>query len=301
MQTQLLSVQFPFEQRQLKARLERMLDQRRLFAAIDEDPALIGAGVVFIDRNGTTVTLREFEPICFVKPVTIILREPPLSISSVEYVADVKTNPRENRLVLEGAGAVLACGSAVLGWVVLITAGVAIPFTGGGSVFLATLGGAAAVAGTAQCGNALYRAHNEIYSPEQNDQLDSEEWYQTATLALDAISLGGATAAGMVTFKGVKLLLSQGVKPRAALEGLNRVQRKRLTEEVARVRHPGISNKMLKFRQRTGEIPKRYSNEAIRATTIRQIKESVGVGLTVTGSATGGVIRQVAVAIVSEE
>jgi hypothetical protein len=58
---------------------------------------------------------------------------------------------------------------------------------------------------------------------------------------------------------------------------------------------------MLKFRQRIGEIPKRYPNEAFRATTLRQIKDSVGVGLTFTGSAMSGGIRQVAVAIVSEE
>ena len=301
MQAQFLPLQTPFAQRQLRTRLEFMLDQQRLFKAIDADPALIGAGVVFIDRHGVSVTLREFEPICFVKPVKIVLREPPLPRPALEYLADVKTNPRESRLALEGAGVAVSCGSAVLGWIVLITAGVAIPFTGGGTVFMATLGGAAALAGTAQCGNALYRTHNEIHSPERNDQLDSEEWYQTATLALDVISLGGAAAAGMVTFKGVKLLLSQGVKPRQALEGLSRAERKRLTEEVARIRYPGISNKMLKFRQRAGEIPKRYSNEAVRATTIRQIKESLGVGLTFTGSAMGGAFRHVAVAIVSED
>lgn len=296
----LLSVDH-FAKETLRARLELVLDQKKLFKALDDDPALIGAGVVFIDAHGVSVTLREFEPICFVKPIRVILREPPMAKPAVEYMADVKTSSRETKLALEAAGAVVSCGAAVLGWVVLVTAGVAIPFTGGGTVFLAALGGAAAVASTAQCGNALYRSHNEIYSPDKNDELDSEEWYQIATLALDGISLGGAAAAGMVTFKGVKLLISQGIKPRKALQGLSRAERKRLTDEVARVQHPGISNKMLKFRKRTGQSPKRYSNQAFRATTIRQIKDSIGVGLTLTGSAMGGGLRQIAVAMYSEE
>lgn len=290
-----------FAQQKLEARLSLVLDQQKLFRAIDADPALVGAGVVFIDANGVSITLREFQPICFVKPVRVILREPPVARPVIEYLADVKTGPRETRLALEAAGAVASCGAAVIGWIVVISAGAAIPFTGGGTAFLAGLGVAAATASTLQCANSAARTYNEANEPSRNDQLDSEEWYQLATLALDLISLGGATAAGISTFKGVKLLVSQGIKPRDALGGLGRAQRKRLTEEVIRIRHPNISSKMLKFRQRSGALPKRFPNEAIRHTTITQVKDAFGASLSFGGSAIGGALRHVALAVVSEE
>lgn len=127
----------------------------------------------------------------------------------------------------------------------------------------------------------------------------NQEWYQHANMALDAISLGGATAAGLVTVKGIKMLLSSGITPMQALKGLNRQQRKRLSREIARSNYPGISSKTIKVMESAGQLEKRYSNAAIRGTTLRQIKESIGIGLSFGGSALGGNVRKLAIAVVA--
>lgn len=305
MQSPLYHSLFPnqtsFAEERLRTRLNLVMDQEKIFKAIDDDPSLIGAGVVYIDSRGTAITLREFEPICFTKPVKVILREPPPEVPATEYVSEVKANQRESEIVLEAAGAALSCGAMVLGWVVVLTSGAAISFSGGASTVLTVMAYGAATAGTAQCINGVARTAVEANNPEWNDMLDSQEWYQNATLAIDVVSVGGAGAAGMMTVRGIKLLNRQGVTVREALKGLNRQQRKRLSREIARSNAPGISNTMIKFFERAGQIEKRWSNQAIRTTTLRQLKDAIGAGLTFAGSALGGSIRSVAVAVVAEE
>lgn len=301
MEVALLPPRNSFAEQQLHRRLNYSLSQERLFRAIDDDPALIGAGVVFIDSRGTVITLREFEPICFIKPVRVILREPPLQISALEYVSEVKNNNRESRLVTEATGAALSCGAAALGWLVVFTSGAAIPFSGGSSSVFTVMAYGAATAGTVQCGNSLMRTRNEVRAPYLNDELDSEDWYRHATLALDVISLGGATVAGLMTIRGIKLLNSQGVTTRQALSGLNRQQRRNLSREVARSNAPGISNATLKMMERAGKVERRYSNAAIRSTTLRQMKDAIGAGLTFGGSVLGGSISKLAIVVRVEE
>ena len=296
-----LSQSNPTTKKRLKERLDAALNKKKLFQAIDSDPAIVGAGVVFIDNRGVAVTLREFEPLCFVTPVRVILREPPREMSGLDYVSEVKTKPAESNLVAEAAGMTLSCGAAVLGWLVVWTSGVAIPFSAGGSTVFTVMAYSAATASSIQCMNGIVRTTNEAYAPKENDKLDSEEWYQHATLALDAISLGGAIAAGLMTVRGIKLLRSSGVTYKQALGGMNRQQRRRLSREIARSNAAGISNGTLKAMERAGKITKRYSNEAIRATTIRQIKDSLGATMSFSGSALGGIISTVAVAVSREE
>ncbi|PCM43745.1 hypothetical protein [Marinobacter sp. ANT_B65] len=119
MQSPLYHSLFPnqtsFAEERLRTRLNLVMDQEKIFKAIDDDPSLIGAGVVYIDSRGTAITLREFEPICFTKPVKVILREPPREVAATEYVSEVKANQRESEMVLEAAGAALSCGAIVLG------------------------------------------------------------------------------------------------------------------------------------------------------------------------------------------
>ncbi|PSF14310.1 hypothetical protein C7H09_00190 [Marinobacter fuscus] len=301
MEATLLPFQNAFAQKQLKARLAYTLDQEKLFKAIDSDPALIGAGVVFVDEWGTSVTLRDFEYICRFKPVRVVLREPPARLTAADYITEVKNSPRESRIVSEAVGAAVSCGAAVIGWFVVFTSSAAIPFSGGGSAVFSVMAYGAATASSLQCGNSLFRTRNEVNARDLNDELDSEEWYQNVTLALDVISLGGASAAGLMTVRGVKLLTAQGITTRNALMGLNRQQRRNLSREIARSNAPGISNKTLKAMERAGKIERRFSNAAIRATTLRQIKDSVGAGLSFSGSAASGFLRTLAVAVISEE
>lgn len=291
----------PFAEQQLRRRLALTLDQEKIFAAIDDDPALIGAAVVFIDAHGNSVRLREFEAICHNDPIRVVLREPPQTMSAPEFVSEVKSSPRESRIVLEATGAALSCSAAVLAWVVVVTAGGAVAFSGGASGVLTVMAYSAAIASSAQCINGVVRTGMEVKAPQVNDSLDSNEWYRNATIAVDLISLGGASAAGLMTVRGIKILNAQGIPTERALNGLTRAERKRLSREIVRSNYPGISNRMLKYFERTGQVDRRLSNAIIRNTTIRQIKDAVGAGLAFSGSAIGGNIRAIAVAVVADE
>ncbi|WP_394329476.1 hypothetical protein [Pseudomonas cedrina] len=65
---------FPSAHRTTRQRLESSIDLQRLFFAIDTDPALIGAAVVYIDEEFSVVTLRDFQAVCSVQPKKVVQR-----------------------------------------------------------------------------------------------------------------------------------------------------------------------------------------------------------------------------------
>ncbi|MFL1407141.1 NAD synthetase [Marinobacter sp. M1N3S26] len=293
--------QNPYFQSQLKRRLETHVDLNKLFKAIDSDFELSGAGVVYIDARGTMVTLREFEPICQVKPVKVVLVEPISARPTAEVIGDIKAGKRESKLAKELLNAGLSCGAAILGWAAVIVSTGAVPVTGGTSTAVTVISYSAAAAGTAQCGNGIARSWAEHANPEALDEFDNQEWYQYTQTALDVVSVGGAVTSGAITVKLVMRLRSQQHSLRDILyKRLNRNQRKRLTEELIEMNQPGISAKMRKHAQRYGLLPKRYSSTDISRAALVKIKESLSGMLSLTGSATSGVLSQVMIGIYRE-
>ncbi|MBU2972026.1 hypothetical protein KO527_22060 [Pseudoalteromonas sp. C2R02] len=220
---------YNFKENQLKSRLTYDIDQKKLFHDIDNIPELYGAAVVYIDSNYTITELRPFDPSCRLNPIKVVLREPPKLMNQKEFAGHLKGsqgNIRESKLVGELAGTVLSCGAAFLGWVAVFGSSPAIPLTGGTSAAVTYLVIGASTASSMQCGNGLYRIYNERRNPEMNDFLDSNEWYQDITTALDIILLAGAAAAGAATLKTVKLLMANSSKSTSAiLKGLSRAEK----------------------------------------------------------------------------
>ena len=173
---------FPSAHRTTRQRIESSLDLRRLFFAIDADPVLIGAGVVYIDGDFNVVVLREFQAICSVRPIKVVLREAPRSVGAVEFKRMLEHEPRESRLVSEALNTAVTCAGAILSWVVISSGFALMPFTAGTSAVISLIGQAAAVAGTVQCIAGVLRTGSEAAFPEFNDYLDSEFWYQDATV-----------------------------------------------------------------------------------------------------------------------
>lgn len=284
-----------------RQRIEARINLPRLFAAIDADPGIVGAGVVYIDRDFNVVVLREFQPICSIQPKKILLREAPRYTSPAQYVSQVTNNPRESRVVAESIGMGLSCAGAIIGWAVMLTGTAAVPFSAGASTVVAVAGYAAATASTAQCINGGMRVYNEIEAPHHNDALDENGWYQAASSSLDMISLAGAGAATLTTVRLLKVQrASTGRSTSELLRGLNRAERKRLTAELLRAQNPQISARMLKYAQRSGSLPTRMGNTEIRRATLHQIHESVGAALAFTGSAQSGLIGGLAVGLYEE-
>ncbi len=272
-----------------RQRIESQIDLPRLFAAIDADPGIVGAGVVYIDADFNVVTLREFQPICSIKPKRVILREAQKYIAPKQFAQQVQDNPRESRLVSEAINTSLSCAGAVIGWVV------------GASSVLVAIGYTAAVASTAQCVVGGYRTVNEVTNPARNDYLDSEAWYQYTSIALDAASLLGVGASTLTSIKLVRLTkATTGKSIREVLRGLNRQERAKLTKELLAINDPRLTPKMLKLKQLAGELPKRFTPTEIRHATVTQIKDSLGAAIGLTGSALSGNVKTIAVGLYEE-
>ena len=288
MSNPLLSIGMDSNRSQFMARqrIESQINLPRLFAAIDADPGIVGAGVVYIDADFNVITLREFKPICSIRPKRIILREAQKYISPAQFVEQVKTDPREGRLRKEAFDMGLSCGAAVIGWIVVFSGSVAVPFTAGASAFVVGIGVTAALASSAQCGFGVARTYNEILDPDANDRMDDAEWYGAVSPILDAASLVGIGTGALTTVRLLKAnkAAALGKSWYELLKGLSRQERKKLTKELLSLRDPSLTPKLLKLQQRAGKLTKSYSSTEIRHATLTQLKDALGGLLGIAGS-----------------
>lgn len=301
MTASLLKDGFPSAHRTTRQRIESSIDLHRLFFAIDADPALIGAGVVYIDADFNVVTLREFQAVCSVQPKKVVLREAPRAVGPAEFKRMLEHEPRESRLVAEAVNTAVTCAGALLSWVV-VTSGVALmPFTAGTSAVISFIGKAAAVAGTAQCIAGVIRTGSEAAFPELNDYLDSEPWYQDATVVLDSVALLGVATSMLVTVKAVNTATRvSGKSVRQVLKGLNRQQRAKLNNELLRIRDPRLTPKLLKLEKSASRVAKRISATQMQHATATHIMDVLAASLSFTSSATSGNVRTLAMGIYEE-
>ena len=285
-----------------RQRIENTVDLNRLYRVIDSDPAIVGAGVVYIDADFNVITLREFQSICSVAIKRVILREPPRYMGAQEFAKVLETRPRDSELAYEASGMTVACIGAIISWSVIATSGtVLIPFSAGTSSVVAYIGFAAALATTAQCLNGAYRTHLEAHDPEYKDDLDSKAWYEAAAFALDAVSLFGVAITAGVTFKLISTVkASTGKNTLQLLRGLNRQERKALTRELLLIKDPRLTPKLLKLRQAAGELPGRFTPVQIRQSTKIQIADCVSMLPDVAGSFMSGILKVIAIGIFQE-
>ena len=281
--------------------VESSIDLRKLFAAIDADPAIVGAGVVYLDAQLRVIVLREFQPICSVAPKKVILREAPSYVGRVEFARRLANEPREADVTFEAVNAGFACGSAVISWFVILGGAALSPFTFGATGVVAAIGYSSAIASSVQCVIGARRTYNEMTDPARNDALDSEQWYQAVTAGLDAASLLGAGNTAMSTVRFVSMLKkTTGRNTHQVLKGLNRQERSKLTRELLSINHPEISRKMIRLRQAAGEVPKRYTSAEIKRGTVVQMVDALGAISSIAGSVRSGNMRTIAVGLYEE-
>ncbi|MDQ0738265.1 NAD synthetase [Pseudomonas sp. W4I3] len=284
-----------------RQRIESQINLPRLFAAIDADPGIVGAGVVYIDADFNVITLREFKPICSIQPKRIILREAQKYVAPTQFAQHVTSNPRESRLIGEAVNTGISCLGAVISWAAIASGTLLVPFSAGASSVVVVIGYAAAGASSLQCINGLARTTLEVAKPEVNDWLDSEGWYQNASIVLDAASLVGVGASTLTTIKLVRAAkASTGKSLRDVLRGLNRQERARLTKELMSINHPSLTAKMLKLRQASGELTKRFTPTQLKHGTTTQIKDALSAVLGFGGSAYSGNVNTIAIGLYEE-
>ena len=271
---------------------------QRLFTAIDSDPGIVGAGVVYIDADFNVVTLREFTPICSIKPKRVILREAKRHITPQQFIQEAQRNPRELRLIYESISTTLACGGAILGWIAVLGGTAAMPFTAGASAVISAIGVSSAAASTAQCGIGLFRTYNEAFNPDANDRMSDNEWYQAVTPVLDVVALIGVGTTGLTTFRLMQARkAATGRSWYDLTKELNRQQRKALTEELLRLQDPKLTTKLLKLRQSSGVLPTRMTPTQLKPATVLQMQDMWSMGMGLGGS---NLVQSLVVALYEE-
>lgn len=285
-------------QQMARQKLLLTLDQQKLFRAIDADPGIVGAGVVYIDAQYNVIVLREFQPICSIAPKRLILQEAPPYTSPEQFMTQLTSGPRERKVVSEAMNASATCLSAALGWIVMFSGTVAVPFSAGASLALTAVGYAAAAAGTGQCLMGGYRVYNEMNDPDQNDWLDNNDTVQTVMGIMDGVSLLGVGASGATTVRFLQVRkAATGKSWRELFHLLSRQQRKALAKELQMIKHPSLTAKQLKLQQAAGTAIKRFTPTQIQHATKTLIQDSIGASL---GFGSSSFVQSVAVGLYEE-
>lgn len=273
----------------LRKEIERFAQQReeaarrqQFFQKLDRINELTGAGIIYSDKSGKPITIRN--PIGN-KKKTIVIRDDSTANSN---------DPVNERIVSELTGTVLACTAGVLGVIAIFGSSALIPVSGGASTALTYLAISATGASLAQCGIGAFRVYRLSKGDvETVDWLDSQEWFIYTSITLDSISVAGGVS---TTAIGIRALFAMkkaapGKSIFDLLKGLQRHERKRLTEELIRLQNPGISNKALKEMIRTGMVPKRFKQTVINQSLRTQVIDLFGAGASLLGSGLSGVVN----------
>ncbi|EML2227926.1 hypothetical protein PGO03_22450 [Klebsiella aerogenes] len=214
--------------------------------------------------------------------------------TSANNPAQLTTNAiQSSSLVTEIGSTAISCGAAILTIILSVGANMAIPLTAGTSSAVAAVIIAGGVATGIQCANGLGRL--SLIAMNHDDYvawLDSHEWYTATNTALDMISLAGAGAglkSAMLTYRLLNRSTSESLL--SLLKKMNRADRTRLTEEIIRIRNPGISNSGIKVAMKAGIYPKRYPSEALQMLLQRELMNAITNSSAFVGSAISGTIR----------
>jgi len=301
MTASLLKDGFPSAHRTMRQRIESSIDLRRLFFAIDTDPGLIGAGVVYIDEAFNVVILREFQAVCSVVPKKLVLREAPRYVGPAEFKRMLEHEPRESRLVAQALNTAVTCTGALLSWMVVSSGIALIPFSAGASTAITFIGQAALAASLAQCFIGVGRTGAELIAPQILDRLDNEVWYEAATSVLDGVALLGIGISALTTVKAINVTTRVTGKPlRQILKGLTRQERVKFNDELLRINDPRLTTKLLKLKQAAGTASKRISATHMQRATATHIRDACAGILGITSSAMSGNVKTLAIGIYEE-
>lgn len=245
-----------------------MLDQQskdQLLAAANANPDLTGFGVLVIDGDETYWLRR---------------------------VHDTQTPTIVYRIIYEESDSfwseLLNCGltgaSCVISWIGALAFSAAAPVTGGGSVPAAYAAAAAAGATTVAFAVSVTRVYNAVEANHINEALDADGTYVTTMRVIDIISLLSAAISIKQAMTAASNLSQAGV-PLSQVGAVNRHVAKRL---VAQAEQQGVK----------GAARGSFTGGRTAMAVKQQIVGAVSSSITALSSITGGVIKEVRLALV---
>jgi hypothetical protein len=268
----------------------------QFFARVDHIRSLRGAGVAYVGDRASTLMRRSAHSSGL--QTYVVLSE---EDSRAPIILAQGTTPPPN-VAAELIGLGINCGSAVLAWSVVTSSAASVPLTGGASGVITTLAWGATVASSAQCANSLLRSIDvTVHHAAWLTYLDSQEWYNWVGKLLDWLSLAGAGLSAISSVRAVAAVRAVSNRSwKEVLQGLNRVERKRLTTELIRMQHKSASGAKVKELIRAGQFPARFAADEITAALFKQLRDAVSATLSFVGSATSGNIKALYVSVYQE-
>lgn len=269
-----------------------------LFSRIDQIPELIGAGLLYMDNNYTSIKIR---PTKRKDNLMVFLRE----VNPFDQMITIANAASNRKVILELVYAGLSCTGAALGYVAMTAEGLAAPVSLGSSSLLIPITTAATLASTASCGVYAGRViNNATDNSAYNDYLDDNVVFGRVMIALDIISLAGVVTSFKSSTTLIKQLTSKNMSRQALFKRwktMPRADRKKLFREILEVENRNLNKKEIKAILRTMDAPKIFSQAQVRKAMIGELTGAIGSAFSASASAADGAFKNLAVAFIADE
>ena len=256
------------------------------------DRHLRDVGFVSLGKNEGQILQRP-HPGCWTNSWVVLEMgdlKPDLRAQSIYH----STPERESKLLRELLLLGLNCTGAALAGVVAAGAGAATPFTAGTSTVVATIAATGAWASALQCGYSIGRVTNEVFMPENNDWLDSQQWVQTTAAVIDSIGLlSSAVSLGQTTRTLLNISRSSSRSLIDVLQRMSRAERKQLAQELAKSSGVATTRREFLLAARAGKTVKVVPQHAVDMRLREIVLESFNGGLSGISSWLDGAIQEV--------
>lgn len=192
---------------------------------------------------------------------------------------------------------VLSCGAMVLWGIGTFMADSATVATFGAATPLAVISTLGTVATGAQCVNGVLRLR-DIYTNEGKGVkwIDSQEWYKATMIALDLISLAGASRdlyTAVKTFRALKKSSSVAmVSMKKWLSKLSNKERINISRGIIKHFNPGATEKQISMWLTAGKYPKMIDGEQAIFEINSQLNNAILASVAFSGSAVSGVLSR---------
>lgn len=255
--------------------------------AVDGIPEFRGSELG-IFANGRYECLRESDHVTGLRTV-IVLEEATrraAGVSATTGQSAAVTQSPARRFGPELLGAGISCLGTVLSGVAVGAEVLSTPLTAGSSAGLLLVTVPVMSASSLQCGLSLGRVSNSLFAPENNQNLDSSEWFNRTSAVLDAISLlDAARGAGEVSRLAIQLRRSSNRPFIDILKSMTRAERKQLAEEIGQYTSEARTRKQFLTMVRTGKLSRVLTQKQVDALLRERLLTAISGVLGVGGSA----------------
>lgn len=271
---------------------------QKFFTKIDSIPELVGAGVLYMDKEFTLVKIRLSKR---KDRLMVLMRE----VNKYDQLNAIASYSANQRVIKELLYMGLSCTGAALGYVALTAEGLAVPVSVGSSSLLIPVTTVGTLASSASCGVYAGRVINEsVGHAEYNEYLNESIVFGHVMTALDIASLASVAATYKSGATLIKQLASKKMSKQTLFQrwkAMPRADRKKLLKDIIKADNPRINNKQLKGILRSMDAPKVFSQAQVRKAMVGELIGAISAVFSTSSSIADGSLNKLAIAFIADE